>query len=189
MKNISSRNIGGFTLIELLVVVLIIGILSAVALPMYQKTVEKAKGVQAITLVRSLYQAQEAYRMANGTYSEKLENLDIEFPRTEKQENSVPGRNDDFLSNGEWDVSINSDSPLENTSCVDRLTGNYKGSGFCIQAGSLPNSASKEWRLGELVCREVVGSYTGTPGSYCQKIFNGKLVYTGSARVYAIAQY
>ncbi|MDD7578785.1 MAG: pilin [Elusimicrobia bacterium] len=56
----------GFTLIELLVVVLIIGILSAVALPQYTKAVEKSRMVQALSLFQPLRQAVDAYVLAAG---------------------------------------------------------------------------------------------------------------------------
>ena len=67
----------GFTLIELLVVVLIIGVLSAVALPQYQKAVEKGRSVEALTNLRSVVQAMQVYKMANGEASQELDNLDI----------------------------------------------------------------------------------------------------------------
>lgn len=69
-----------FTLIELLVVALIIGILSAVALPQCQRAVAKSRAVQAITLVKSVRDAAEVYYLANGVYPSSLNDIDVGVP-------------------------------------------------------------------------------------------------------------
>lgn len=69
-----------FTLIELLVVVLIIGILSAIALPQYQKAVIKSRVAGLKPLVAAIKNAEEVYYLANNTYTTDASLLDIGIP-------------------------------------------------------------------------------------------------------------
>lgn len=77
----------GFTLIELLVVVLIIGILSAMALPQYQKAVEKSRATEALANLRSVVQSVQLYKMANGAATNDWDALDV-IPNGERTANN-----------------------------------------------------------------------------------------------------
>lgn len=62
------RNRHGFTLIELLIVVVIIGILSAIAIPKFASTKERAFLATMKSDLRNLVASQEAYLADNGAY-------------------------------------------------------------------------------------------------------------------------
>ena len=74
----------GFTLIELLVVVLIIGILASVALPQYQKAVEKSRASEAWTMLKTINEAEKRKNLEEDTKDVvyPLEQLDIGFSNT-----------------------------------------------------------------------------------------------------------
>ena len=75
----TSEMVHGFTLIELLVVVLIIGILAAIALPMYEIAVLKSRFATVLPIMRSIKDAQERYYMSNNAYALYMTDLDIDL--------------------------------------------------------------------------------------------------------------
>lgn len=85
----------GFTLIELLIVVLIIGVLSAVALPQYTTAVEKARATEALTLMGSIRQAVERYQLQKDTWptTNNFAVLDMEVPKVPGSSTQYGGKN------------------------------------------------------------------------------------------------
>ncbi|HOK56737.1 MAG TPA: prepilin-type N-terminal cleavage/methylation domain-containing protein [bacterium] len=58
----------GFTLIELMVVVIIVGILAAIAIPLYTGQVKKSKASEGASLVGSIRTAERVYYSQHNEY-------------------------------------------------------------------------------------------------------------------------
>ena len=175
-------NLMGFTLIELLVVVLIIGILAAVALPQYQKAVEKSRATQALTLLKSVYNAAKAYQLASGSWPTSFDELAVEIPWTGTTNGiSVGAHHKQGKSDKDWSIQIlNSNSEGQGV-VVTRISGSYIGGSFRIY--SVPGHP--QYGPDTLLCVEMLGGSVATAykfkksqGSYCKKIMKATVVHT-----------
>ncbi len=155
-----------FTLIELLVVVLIIGILAAVAVPQYQKAVERSKTRQAIELLDSVYKAQQVYYLANGKYATKFDQLDVDIPWPVAQQ-SWSNAAYDKRANEDWTIEIAGNQWGDRTLYAGRNSGPYKGSGFKrdLTGSDTKNTYCVERRSGGMV-------FDTSNGPYCERFFN-----------------
>ena len=118
----------GFTLVEILAVVLIVGVLSAMALPQYRRVVERARATEAIAGLKTLYDSSErlavdfGYNDYASLYSSGTQNIGI--GRLDMFQNSgAETKNDATLSTSNFIYSF----PSGNTIAAKRTGGNFAG--------------------------------------------------------------
>jgi prepilin-type N-terminal cleavage/methylation domain-containing protein len=139
----SSKNKKGFTLIEMLVVVLIIGILAAIALPQYQKAIEKSRFAEAFTLIGTLGRAQELYKLTTGNVSFTFGNFDINMPNATPTSGAVGG-NLQYISGGglrgknfDYVIVSHSSDFWYGSIAIIRTSGKFKNAGFVYSKGQV----------------------------------------------------
>ncbi len=144
----------GFTLIELLVVILIIGLLSAVALPQYQKAVLKNRFSSLLLLGKTLNNSEEAYYLQQGTYASSLTDLDVLVPNDSSQ--ITLGNEEKYKY-----VKLTRDDIHNNLIIYQKHSTNFAGETHCEakQNNELANWLCAEAFQGQAINRSITEGY------------------------------
>ena len=182
----------GFTLIELLVVVLIIGILAAVALPQYQKAVEKSRAMQMISLLKSVGQAADVYYLANNEYPSTFDQLDLSLPADFTGNTKFYNSVSDTLSNEKWALQLQHEGTGGwNNLLLGQITGLHAGAGFAyvLQVADRDKATFPKSLEHTVVCLETKEGgkvYAQAAGNFCEKIIGATYVSQGAHRFYTL---
>jgi len=178
------KNYKGFSIIELLVVVLIIGVLAAIALPQYQKAVERARAATIFPLLKAIGEAEDNYFLLYGRYANSFDELSIDIPFTGREKWAAHSLFTDVRSNNEWSIQLGNSAVY-----AGRLTGPYAGSGFayyyrdwvCPPANGLGVCAHTLTCIVKEEAAGGVGTGKSTYRKYCFQIFGAtKIVQAGT---------
>jgi len=74
------RQRDGFTVVELTVVVVILGVLTAFAVPRFMDSVERSRAAEAFNFLASVRGAEERYHARHGTYAGDVAELETKIP-------------------------------------------------------------------------------------------------------------
>lgn len=95
----------GFTLVEVLIAVVIVGILTAIALPAYQEQLRKSRRAEGKAALLKTIQLQERFYTANGTYADNAQ-----LPTLYAVAGPVRSGEDPMDANGWYTITVTNDA-------------------------------------------------------------------------------
>lgn len=123
----------GFTLIELLAVVLIMGILTAVALPQYRKSVERARVAEALQMLPAIYDARARLFTENDANGLN-DTTDVTFARLDMDLKGTKGKNEQEWVTENCTYGLN---PLLTRVSASLNRGKYAGTALYYNGNSI----------------------------------------------------
>lgn len=116
----------GFTLIEVLTVVMILAILTAIALPQYSKSVQRATAANALINVKTIFDSAKRFKSTNSRWPTAFNQLDVELA-------DINVNDDNVGVMGEFSYSLSSDNDGTVSACRT-ADGAISDNTFCITA-------------------------------------------------------
>lgn len=140
----------GFTLIELLMAVLIVGVLSAVAVPQYTKAIERSRATEAMNLVKSINDAVYAYAAgrSSGACPTTFRQLSITLPTEDDNTDTITTKNFEYKLNGATAATV------PGTHCAGVLATRINGGRYDYEIWN-PYRVRSEQGRARLGCRSV----------------------------------
>lgn len=162
-KIMNKNNKKGFTLVEILIVVLVIGLLAAIALPQYRKSVVKSRLSTMKNLIRKASDGAELFYMSNHSYPAKWEDFHISLPTPlEENSNTYTFKGfycQFFTTGGERIICTHHSTGIGYQRRFIHTKNNNAGKAICVSYNSIADN----------VCKVETGKekpfYTATDGS------------------------
>lgn len=148
----------GFTLMELVVVVLLIGILSAIALPQYQRALERSRVSEALTMLGNISTAERMYYMQSDEFTTNFADLMLKIPVKPKAGDDANNYSSGTGQSFDYDITDCTDQ--ECMIKAQRNTGKYeiRLAGIDNEGSSGTRSCHSSDAFGIKICRIVCGA-------------------------------
>ena len=106
----------GFSLMEVIFVIIILGTFVSLSLINYSASLEKSKSVEGIQILRTLIEAQMAYKLEHGNFSNNLGDLAVTIPVPKNFNNPSVSSNSNAVAtiqrSGSYTLTIDDESDI-----------------------------------------------------------------------------